>query len=62
MKNAVVTPLKVDRFGRNFNWRYFTSSTTSMLNFIKMRALEIPKIAFEVGLNLTIFLKLHFLI
>ena len=60
MKNAVVTLLKVDQFGQNLNWRYFTSSTTSMSNFIKMRALKTPKIAFEVGLNLTIFLNYFF--
>ena len=29
-KKNVVTPLKVDRFRRNFYWRYFTSWTTSM--------------------------------
>ena len=60
MKNAVVTPLKVDQFGRNFNWRYFTSSTTSMSNFVKMEALKTPKIAFEVSLNFTIFLNYIF--
>ena len=60
MKNAVVTPLKVDQFGRNFNWRYFTSSTTSMSNFVKIEALKTPKIAFEVSLNFTIFLNYIF--
>ena len=60
MKNAVVTPLKVDQFGQNFNWRYFTSSTTSMSNFVKIEALKTPKIAFEVSLNFTIFLNYIF--
>ena len=60
MKNAVVTPFKVDQFGRKFNWRYFTSSTTSMSNFVKIEALKTPKIAFEVSLNFTIFLNYIF--
>ena len=60
MKNAVVNPRKGDQFGRNFNWRYLTSSSTSSSNFIKIRALKTPKIAFEVGLNLTIFLNYIF--
>ena len=60
MKNAVVTPLEVDQFGQNFNWRYFTSSTTSMSNFIKMGALKTQKIAFKVSLSLTIFLNFIF--
>ena len=55
MINAVIPPLKVDQFGQNFNWRYFTSSTTSMSNFVKIEALKTLKIAFEVSLNFTNF-------
>ena len=57
MKNAVVTPLEVDE---NFIWRYFTSSTTSMSNFVKIEALKTPKIVFEVSLNFTIFFNYIF--
>ena len=47
MKDDVVNPLQVDQFGEKFYWRYFTSCTTSMKNFIQIRARQVPKSVFE---------------
>ena len=60
IKNDVITPLKVDQFGQNLNWRYFILSTTSFKNFIKIRVLKVLKFAFEVGLYLTTILNYIF--
>ena len=53
MKNTAITPLKLTNLEKNFNWSYFTSSITSMKNFIKIKAFKESKIVFEFDIALT---------